>query len=187
MATEVELLKQYKSTFGDVLVTGTEGDELVKDGKVFSVRKILTIPAGTSNLWFDCTALSLGVGIPIVRPPQFVGIAAASIIITMYAGATYTAATGTDYTGVNRNQLSSVTPLSVVNYNATQLTPGTAADVQWLLPTNAVAPVQATSAMTASQLPFIINPANIIKLEINNTDTVAATLEFNFTWNEVLF
>ena len=157
-------------------------EKQVQEGDVYTIRKVITIPAGISNIIFDPTAITTK--FIALRPPVFTAIGGAYVKGKLYVGATYTL--GTKVTGANRNQLSTnVAEAFIVELPATIPAVGTPTNIEWLIPVPSTPGVATSSGGKAGgNFPFIINPALTQRIELNNTDTNPAELEYNITWAE---
>ena len=164
------------------LVVQNLAEHQVQNGFVFTIRKVITIPAGVSNIIFDPLAIT-GKFIAL-RPPVFTAIGGAYVKGKMYVGSTYTG--GASVNGANRNQLSSnVAEAFIVELPATIPVTGTPVPIEWLIPVPSTPGVATSSGGKAGgNFPFIINPALTQRIEFNNTDTNPAELEYNITWAE---
>lgn len=179
MNSVVKLLARALSNVG-ALITEPLSNNLVFQGKVFTVRRVITIPSGNSELIFDPTvAVTPFVA---VLPPIFTANGGDQVEIDFYVGATYTG--GTVYNGVNRSQTSSNTAGATVVENPTVLTPGVRGGVSWLVPSNSGF-FGSTGASAISNLPFNLDKTLAQRLAINNTDAAPQTLEYNITWFEL--
>lgn len=170
----------YGSSLGELVVQPLS-EKQVQSGHVFTIRKVITIPAGVSNIIFDPTAI-VGKNVGL-RPPVFTAIGGAHITGKLYVGSTYTL--GTLVNGANRNQLSSNVAEAFIRELPTIATPGTLTPIEWLIPVPSTPGVATSSGGQAGgNLPFIVNPALTQRIEFNNTDTSSAILEYNLTWSE---
>jgi len=156
-------------------------DSLAYKGLLWTSRRILTIPAGVSNLFFDPTpAVANNVAV-IPIPPSFVGIGDDAIHITVYGGATYTGGTNQIISNRNQNILSS--SLSIINYGGTLVTPGIEGQ-QFLVPTFAQG-VFNSSGSSKGDIILVLNTSIVTRLKIDNKSLTSSKLEYTMIWAEI--
>jgi hypothetical protein len=156
-------------------------DALVYLGKVWTSRRILTIPVGVSNLYFNPLSAN-ALNVPVVSlPPKFQAIGDERIEATVYLGAEYTG--GANQIISNRNQNFTGSPLSVINYNGTLTVPGTEG-LQFLIPSFAQGLFN-QGAETEGKLLVVFDTNKITRVKLDNKGTGSAIFEYILTWAEL--
>lgn len=161
------------------IITQTVEDHQIDLGNVFTVRKIVTIPAGISNIILDTSGV--GEKSLVILPPNFKSIGGDKVIIHYYVSSTYTKGDGIEVVPTNRNQTSTKTAESkIIEFPDSINTPGIKAPIEWLIESNAIG-ISFTSGSAGSKLPFEIIKGTNHRLQINNTDTNPQDFEYNLT------
>ncbi len=176
------VLNEVYSPLTGSIIAGAETNRLAFEGKVWTCRHVITVPAGISNLFIDPTA-TVGQNKAVsLTPPFFSAVGGEEIILTLYGGSTYTGGTGTVQVIGNRNQNVPGLPLTVINYGATLVTPGVAVAEQLV---GSSASFFSTSAGMSTANGILVANSNIVsRYEINNTDTASQRFEFDITFVE---
>lgn len=169
------------SSITDSIVIADITERLVYRGLGWSSRRVISIPSGISNLYFNPTAAIGQNKLIVLYPPIFTAISASEIIVTEYVGSTYTG--GTNQISFNRNQNYGGSPLSVINYNGTLGNVGVEG-AQFLIPASGAGPIQTTGVSTSTII-LIINENLITRVQLNNTAVGSSDLEYSLIWAEI--
>lgn len=182
MITENEGL--LRSIIGGA-VTQKTSDYLIEKGLMYTTRIVKTIPAGVSNIVFDSSAIPVyplpGSKFIVIQPPEFTAVGGDQVIISLFAGSTYTG--GTVEKAINRDEESGLNHDSfVVSFPATVPVAGVDTGIKFLITSSAQGNITA-GATASAPFPFVSIPGTK-RLEMNNTG-VAQYLEIIFTWVEI--
>lgn len=184
----LEFLNAVKSLGG---VTSTDlWKYLVQEGKVYTVRKVISITAGSSNveLWFNIdtyTKSNL-----ILLPPSFAAVAGGPIRVDVYFGAQKQGGTGTEITSFNRNANYVTSSEAKVFITPTATTAGVIGPQFLIKSTDATVLNSGSGDNTLFDIPYIFSPSegplpSNARAVINHLGTEDAVFEYLFIWAEI--
>ena len=165
-------------------------DYLTEVGKVFTVRKSISITAGSSNveLWFNINSYTKDR--LILLPPSFSAINGGPIRVDIYFGAQKQNGTGTEIGGFNRNANFSSDSEARVMLTPTTTFAGIIGPQFLIKSTDVTNQSGGAGDSTYFDIPYIYNPTDgplpsNARAVINHLGADDALMEYLFIWAEI--
>jgi hypothetical protein len=163
---------------------------LTSVGKVYTVRKVISITAGSTDneIWFSIDTFSKNT--VVLFPPVFSAVNGGPLRCDIYFGAQRQAGTGTSIQGFNRNaDYTSVSEAAVV-FNPTVTQNGVLGPQYLVKSTDVTNQSAGAGDSTKIEFPFIYSPSLGIlpsnaRAVINHLGVDDAIFEYNFVWAEI--
>ena len=170
--------------FGAITTVDINSQKVFRDA-AFSWSKRFTIGAsGAVNIIIDPQAIAPKIG--VVLPVSFSAFGAGPINIDLYFGSVFTAATGTIWTGGNRDNRSSTTPNTIVTFDPTVTDDGAKTPFEFMVPSDGVPAIASFGGQTKDDLIFIPRLDGKYMFRLINTEANVANCVFAMTIFEAI-
>ena len=163
---------------------------LTSIGKVYTVRKVINITAGSTDneIWFSIDTFSKNT--VVLFPPVFSAVNGGPLRCDIYFGAQRQAGTGTNIQGFNRNaDYTSISEASVV-FKPTVTQNGVLGPQYLVKSTDVTNQSAGAGDSTKIDFPFIYSPSlgtlpSNARAVINHLGVDDAVFEYDFVWAEI--